>query len=240
MTLASRGYVANADDITHIAVQLMRAASIDLDERLTYLRALAATTLAELGVKPRQNAAAKAARLKPDEVAVHLKALETVHDRFYEIILKVVSDKLPAGKEKARELNRRTNFARTALSAVRGFVRAGRDITKVPIGKLTKRALAVERTVRPISAGRLKRRVEAQSKALVASLLDLGQTDKATAVGELQLLMNQLASQLVELGGKPVSNAVLASDTHVPLRSHGRVFVPVTQSQVLRQQARPS
>jgi len=235
-----RNYIATPDDIAALSRQLMGAQEAAEQSRQTYLRSVAGTTIAELGMKPRAYAVSKAPRLKPEEIDRQLTALETVHDRFYGVILKVVSEKLPAGKEKAQELNRRTNFARTSLRAIRNFIKAGNDITKVVVAKITKRSLAVEHAVRPVSPGRLKRRAETQSKALVATLLALSETDKPSAIGEIQLLIGQLTSQLTGMGIHPVTNPQTASDEFKPFRTKGRVFIPVTQTQVIRQRAQPS
>ena len=67
--------------------------------------------------------------------------------------------------------------------------------------RVTKSALAVARKPRAPSLARLKARAEARSKALVASLLALGEQNHATAAEELELLMGQLTDQLGAITG---------------------------------------
>lgn len=239
-TLQSRDYIATDADIKELATARAKAVLTVGDTNRNYLRAIVGTTQDELDSSPRKNFG-KAVKLKPEEQVEQLAALDAVHERFYAIVVEVNSEHLPPGKARAKELNDRTNYARTAVRAARNWIKAGFDIRPLPASKITKRALDVAPRTRPPSAPRLKKQVETRSKALVSSLLELGALDRAGAVAELELLMGQLAGQLAELGGKPVTDARKAAEQHVPFRAKGSsvTFVP-TQSQVLRQQERPS
>lgn len=239
MTIESKGFIATVADITALAQSLLNADGAVTQGRQTYLRALVATTIADLGAKPRKHNG-KAPLLAAEGISRQVGALAAVHERFYNAVLAVASEKLPSGKDRAVELNRRTNFARTSLSTVRAYVRAGHDLTYLVAARLTKRALDIERQPRAVSAGRLKHQLEVRSKAFMASLLAVSETDKATAIGEIELLMGQLAAQLTALGVASVRSPERSAETGALLKTKGRIFVPVTATQVLRQRANPS
>lgn len=209
--------------------------------RGTYLQTLTAEVQRELGVEPRTNNATKRGRLSNEAQATQLAAIAAVHARFYAIVVDTVEKSLAGipSKEWPSEKNRRTNFARTALYAVRLYVRAGKDLTAVAPGKLTKSALAVTVVGTTASPRRLKGRVERASKAFVKSLLALSEADKDAAVAELDTLIGQMATQLAALGMPATRNPRKAAEDHVPLQVGKQLFVP-TASTVLRQRARPS
>lgn len=239
MSIETKNYVATASDIRALASTIVGATAEVITGRTTYLRALVATTQAELHATPRKNATAKPKHLKGSEIAAQLAALVAVHDRFYAAVLEACEEGL-SGKDKALELNRRSNFARTALYAVRSYIRAGHDITYVVAARTTKVTLAVSRPPRRASARSLKSRMEARSKALMVTALELSDVDKVTAVAEIELLLGQLAAQLASLGVQSTRDAATSAKTGAPLAIRGRVFVPVSETQVIRQRANPS
>lgn len=239
MTLEQKGFVATVEDVASVVESVLTANAEADAGRLSYLKILIATTQNELGGKPRVHAG-KAAKLKVEGIAVQLKALAAVNDRFYPVVTRVVlASIVPGTKDKGLEANRRTNFARTALSAVRLFIAAGNDITAVGLKTVTKASLAVRRTPKPPSGTKIKARAEAQSKTLVATLMELADADKAAAIEELQLLMGQVATQLVSLGVAATKDAAQAMSEHRPYRIGKMLFAP-TDTQLVRQQARPS
>jgi hypothetical protein len=144
--------VATEADIRKLAHEYITHTIEGESVKGTYLRYLAGTTIKELGVDPRANNATQRKRLSDDDRARHLAALAAVHARFYEVINDEVDKSLGSvpPKERATEKNRRTNFARTALYALRLYIRAGKDLTAVAPAKLSKSALAVD-VVRPDS-----------------------------------------------------------------------------------------
>lgn len=243
MSLEQKGFVATVEDVASVVESVLTANAEADAGRLSYLKILIATTQNELGGKPRIRASSgpgKAAKLKGEDIAIQLKALAAVNDRFYPVVTRVVVASIaPGTKDKGLEANRRTNFARTALSAVRLFIAAGNDITAVGLKTVTKASLAVRRPPKPPSGQRLKARAEAQSKTLVATLMELADADKSAAVEELQLLMGQVATQLVALGVAATKDAAQAMSEHRPYRIGKMLFAP-TDTQLVRQQARPS
>lgn len=218
----------NDQDVTAIAQAIFRAADDATLGRTTYLRTLLSATQAELGKRGQ-------------EPSVQLAALKTTHERFYALVLDAAEPFVPKGtKDRAVALHARANFARTSLSALRGHVRAGGDLATLSAAKVTKAALRVRAgPQRPLTARRWKIRAEAQSKALVATIMGLADADKAAAVEEIQLVLGQLTTQLVALGVVSTKDAIQSVGEHRPLRIGKTLFVP-TASQVIQQRARPS
>lgn len=203
-------------NVTTIAQAIFRAADNASQGRTTYLRTLLTAVQDELGKKKNQ------------ERPVQLAALKTVHERFYALVLDAAEAFVPRGtKDRAIALHGRANFARTSLSALRGHVRAGGDLAALSAAKVTKASLQVaEGPARPQSARRLKGRLETQSRALVATLSGLADSDKEAAVEEIQQLLSQLTSQLVSLGVVSTKNVELSVDERRPLRIGKTLFVP--------------
>jgi hypothetical protein len=217
MDISKYDYVAKPTEIAELTHAIIASETVVFEGRATYLRALVGTTQAEL---PADGKADKAATLG---------ALEAVHTRFYEAVTKAVqADTPPRVADRAKLVNRRTNFARTALYAVKAWVRAGNDLAKLKAKNVTKGALAVPRKPRAVTAGRLVKRVEKLSTRLMAEMLALMETDKPTAIREIETLAGSLAHQLEELG------------VHATRMRGGKMYVPLSASQVLRQEARPS
>lgn len=217
------------NEVVAIVEAVFKASDALGTSRTTYLRAVVKGAQEELGTKRGQ------------EAAVQLTALRTVHDRYYELVLRIAEEYVPKGtKGRSVELHRRANFARTAVSALRTHVRAGGDLVSLSVDKVTKGMLKSRAgPVRPPSIRRLKAKAEVQSKALVATLIGLADTDKASAVEELQLLLGQITTQLVGLGVIATKDAATALAEHRPLKVGSMLFIP-TATQVMRQRINPS
>lgn len=236
----NKSYIASLADIRNLTADYLQAGQRTADVRSTYLRCLIATTQKELGAEQRSNNA-KRPKLSDEDREAQLKALAAVHARFYPIVMaeaeKTIKD-IPS-KDRAQVLNRRTNFARTAIYAARMYVRMGKDLTGLAPAKLSKSAIAVEVGPKVLSAKQLTRKLETASKSFMVAALALSESHPQAAVGELDLLIGQLASQLAALGVKAVHNPQEAADQHLPLRVGSQLFIP-TASTVLRERARPS
>lgn len=216
-------------EVTTITQTILTATNEAGTGRISYLRALLGATQEALNKKKGQDA------------PVQLAALNTVHERFYAIVLEAAQPFVPrTQKDRSIELHRRVNFARTTLSSLRGHVRAGADLCALNAPKVTKSMLAVRSGPRrPATAARLKSRAENQSKGLVATLIGLADTDKTAAVEEIQLVLGQLTTQLLSMGLVSTKDAGQAFEEHRPLRVGKTLFMP-TATQVIRQTARPS
>lgn len=234
-------YIGTPADIRRLTSTILAASATFGEGQLTYLKMVVGTTIHELGAKPsKTRGRGRQPKLTDEGIKLQLTAAEAVNERFYQAVLDAASEGLPRStKERATLLNRRTNFARSAISTVRAFIRAGNDITHVDPASCTKRSLYVERAVRPPSVARMRRAVESRSKSLMASVLNLVDSDKAAAREEIELLMGQLATELASLGGVTVREAPLARGREAAPEGRG-IFVPLSDTQVTRQQARPS
>jgi len=188
-------YVATPSEIEVLARDYFMALNVTGEGRVTYLRALVDTTKAQLKL----------------EKGEPLPTLEKVHVGFYEAVLKAAEAATPPRiPGRAKEINKKSNFARSAASMLRSWMRhKGNDITKLVTKRVTKSSLVVPHKARPPSPARLKARVEAASKALVSHLLALGDKSPSVAGEELELLMTQLTDQLGAItGGATTTRAV--------------------------------
>jgi hypothetical protein len=249
--LEHNSFVATAADIEALTKEQLVATATSVRSKVTYLRALIATTQDKLGLAPRVRQGKGApVKLKPEEIVVQLAALEEVHANFYTAVLKAIDDtpltedeKPKSGRTSAAAIKaRRATFARTAMSTVRTWIKAGRSLAGIAPSRITKGALVIQhgqKKKRLSSPKRLLTRAEKQSKDLIATLLELSETDKESAVKEYQALVGVLSDQLAKLSVGATRDAAQAIAEHRPLRIKGTVFVP-TATSVLRQQARPS
>lgn len=214
------------------------AGETDADNgKIEYLRTLVGDIQTELGGTPRLRSG-KAARLTKEETAAHLQAVTKVNERFYGAVTEEARARVE-GPDKAKRLNAMTNWARTALRDVRGYVRAGNDVRALATAKLTRNQLRVKSVPRPLGAAALRRRLVDRGKETVAAALELIDTDPAAARAELELLMAQLATQVLNLSGRSTKDAQEAASQHIPLRVRSTLFVP-TETQIVRQTANPS
>jgi len=240
-SLEQRNYIVNLekpDDIDGLADSIFTAQGhLDTVPRL-YLRAIVATTIHELGA-PIRVRAGKVERIDEAEQVKQLAALDKVIGVFYPRVVAKASAELPTGKGRAKALNAKTNWARSAARDVRNWIRAGHSLTTLAPSRLIRAAILVQRQARAPAPGRIKARVERDSKALVAGVMELAATDKTAAIAEIRLLMGQLAGQLEELGVKATKDARTAAAEHIPLRVGKSVFYP-TETQVMRQMEQPS
>lgn len=224
-TLDSRNYVATPADIVAIAKAYSEAVDVGGQNRANYLRALVGTTQSELGAKPRLRASSEAEpTLDKEAVRVQMAALDAVHERFYEIVLHAVSGN-------AEERNRRSNFARSAVSTCRAYVRAGFDITALAAARITKAALAAMvpvRKPRPVGAAVLRRRADKALATLSKIGEALGKVDKGQAVEVLEAAIERLSGRLASLGkAGPVTDAKRALRERRPLKTGVGTFHPI-------------
>lgn len=179
----------------------------------TYLKILVALTAAQIGggtAHLSRRRGRHAASLNVEEVAAHMAALDTVNTSTYAAVLRAVvtpdiekveglSPEVAAYR--ALERNRRTNYARTALTALRLFVAAGRDVRDLDVATVTKDALraTAERYAPPthtVTAGRLVRSAERAGARIVEEALELASVDQAQAEKLLAALMASLQDVL--------------------------------------------
>lgn len=158
----AKHHIATVAKISELAASIIDGAQTAANGRGTYLRYLIGTLQHELGSGPRTNSTS--GKIEPETIAEHLKCLNAIHRRFYAAVWDVAHNSLPTPSR--AETNKRCTFARTAASAVRSFIRAGNDATKLAAGRVTKASLAVERAQRKQTEAQLMARALRLTKAL--------------------------------------------------------------------------
>jgi hypothetical protein len=211
-TLESRNYLATDSDVEAIARQHIEG----LGAQATYLKILVAGTQAALGAEPRQRSTNPA---KTFDQAAHLGALETVHDRYYTIVLRVASDAFRDSKER----NRASNYARSAKSTLRAWIKSGHDVRSLAAGRVSKEALRKAIPRRAVGPPRNP----AKRMLKLADRLEAIATGPDNGVREaIEAVMQRLANKLMTWGGEPVREPSRAIAEHRPLQTRAGVFWP--------------
>lgn len=183
----------------------------------TYLRALIKGALVTHGRKPEDGES---------------KALNVAHAEYLPCIVRGITTPDvapiagPAGdspnvvraenKRRALERNRRSNFARTAASAVRGYLGAGGKLADIPLPTVTKSwlvseaarmrgpiaaahiALGVADDILPPTTGRVQIRAMKHARALIADLAQLCHNGCATDAESLAAYVTSHVSVFVD------------------------------------------
>lgn len=194
--------------------------------RETYLQSLILATQKALGAAPRERSG-RGAKLDAEGIKAQLDALTTAHEVFYPAVLKACSENLPGTVAKGKELNRRSNFARTALYSVRTWIRSGKDVTALAATKVTKGGITVKREPRELTPRRLLRRVERGITELIEQATQLAAQDKGAAVSQLEAAMGKITLTLATLGVSATRDPAVAQKQHKPLRTRSGTFYPI-------------
>lgn len=181
MSLESKNYVATLEDVARITRDVLEAHKLRTGGVATYLKALIATTQSELGENPRQRAPISNGKLSAEETAEQLAVLETVGARFYGAVVKAAKEKIEGPDRGGLILNRRTGFARSSMTSIRRWVKAGNDITSLVAARTTKAALHVPGRRKGPSVKVLGNRTRRLSAKLVDTLKALAEADKDVA-----------------------------------------------------------
>lgn len=177
-------YNASIEDIAELAHALFESDATAVAHRTTYLRMLVGTSQFMLG-----------SVVTPKDPSTQMNCLNATHERFYPQIVEA------AGPGTNAELNRRTNFARTALYAARSWIRGGRDLCSLNVGTLTKAMLMADHTSTQLTPKRMKVRVERDIARLVADTEQLAKLNKVMAREQLTGCVFLLKGALEDLGG---------------------------------------
>jgi hypothetical protein len=223
MTIETKNFIATASDIQKLAGAIIDGEQQGARGRGTYLKALIATTQAELGAAPRVRNG-KGEKLSEKEVDEHLKALQKVFNNFHAAVLHVAKNTLP--DPDAKLIRQRTGFSRSAGSTVRGFIRAGGDIRAVAAHRATKAALATPRTRRRISPEALQSRAQSLGSQLEQIVKSLNAVDKVRAQAVLAPILARLA-QATGTTARGTRNPRKAIAERIPLHAKGGIFVPI-------------
>lgn len=225
-TLETRHFVASASDVASIAAAVFSADQQSIEGRTTYMKAMVATVQAELGSKPRlRNGTAP--KLSTEDTALHLKAFEAVATRFLDAVTEAALKANPDAK--GLGLASMTGFARSSASTLRSYIRANNDIRALAAGSVSKRALAVPRTRRRLTADALKRRLERVKDDVLAITKNLMALNKADAQAALAPLIGALV-KAAGMADKPARDANTAEAERRPWHTKTGVFVPIDLS----------
>lgn len=191
-------FLATEADVEAMARARQDGTEFDGQAQGTYLRVLVALTANAIGGKTAHLSRRRgkaATSLTPSEIADHLVALEKVNSMCNGAVVKAVitrdieaSEQLaPAeAKRRALERNRRTNYARTAASAVRAFIQAGRDVRDVELRTVTKAwlrdmATANSPVAATVTTARILRTATRAGERIVAEAEELAGVDPLKA-----------------------------------------------------------
>jgi hypothetical protein len=216
-------YLASASDVEHLAGIRFESASAQDRAQSAYFRILLANAQKTIAGKPTLRARkGPAATLEPDEIEQHLAVFEEVNQTFYGAVLKGTPP-----TDDALERNRRTNFARTAASAIRTYIRGGGDLTRVSVLKATKRQLQTLGT----SPATPQASAAKASQRLLSQLEALGTTDAKNAREILSATLAGASELLGKLGGKTTTSPEKAMEEHRLLKTSNGIFYPVASLQ---------
>ncbi len=234
-------YLATEADVENLAREYVTAQHLLAGSRTTYFRILLAGTQVALAGKPVLRAKPSASILD-DQIPAHLEAFENVNARLYAAVVRgsVTPDVADApnlstdeANRRASERNRRNNYARSAASTIRSYIRAGHDITRISVLTATKNSMAVANSTRSVidqsPEERLHRRVKAATSRLAGLVTDLAGMDRSAATAALQETMAQVSDLLLKYGGRPVTKPEQAVAEHKMWKGPGGVFWPTTR-----------
>lgn len=229
--LAHNKFVASDAEVGKLAEMNLSAIQTEDNVRGVYLKVLVA------GV---QQATKPVGRRKAGDSKV---ALTKVHERFYAVVLKAITTPEVADEDgldreakmlRALERNRRSNFARTARSALSGFLEAGGDVHTLNVMTVTKRELlafaaSIERTTEPTQE-ELAHKTSLAVDRVEEMARQLADEDKDAAVVLIEEAMAKLANLLAELGRDSTTKTMVAIKEHRPLRLGEGTFWPMGKS----------
>lgn len=179
-TIARAGYSATDAQVSELTVAVVTGLAADS----TYLRVLVALAQGALGTRRRVSASQQ------------MQALDTTHSRLYGLVQGAVG---PEDLE-PRERNRRANFARSAASTVRLYLRTGGDLRALKPEETTKTAL---RKAAAPEGPTIEQRVEAAAERLIKTAQALAEQDPQSARNQVRLTMDALEDALNALPEAP-------------------------------------
>jgi hypothetical protein len=248
--LEARQYLATDADIAALTETYVNSQDRATTVGSSYLKVLLAGVQRELGDGV-EMAPKKYTNLTPEAAAAQRAALNTVHDRYYAIVTRVavtpdiVDDEDLVQEERAERAlarNRRTNFARTAKSALMAWLKVNGDLTELPVLQTTKAQLW------DLAAGRLsddmgddaetaagRRKLRLTLRRMLAHINEMvdGGADPQEIAVEVEGALTELARVMAKLGRKPTTTPALAVREHRPFQTPAGMFWPAAMEQTL-------
>lgn len=171
-------YTATPADIAQMAKAYFASQDTVSEGLSTYLRALVATAQVHV-------------RLNKSEP---LSAIQQVHDQFYAEVIAAAQEATPQRTPgRAVIVNRRTNFARTSFSTLRGWIRNGGDLLKLVPKRVTKGSVTAPRKEQAPSPRRLRKVLGRRVLDMIEALNALEVADRDSARSELDSIVERLA-----------------------------------------------
>lgn len=228
-------FLVTADEIEKLAGIRFESQTQADRAQGAYFRVLLAATQKELQGRPtlrRSKSKTAAAALTETEIAEHLETFETVNALYYAAVIRgsvtpdvADSESLKPDERRERSLarNRRTNYARTAATALRNYIRAGLDVRALVVPTVTKGMLvAAASGTRPATDP--VARAERAVARLMHQVESLGEGKAAREL--LQTLMTRTADLYTKVGGKITTKPAIALAEKRPLQTPQGTFFP--------------
>jgi hypothetical protein len=220
-TIAKANYAATGAQVALLA----HAVTLGKFGESTYLNVLAAHFQAEAGTGRRK---------MPAEVAEAI--IDKVHAKLYPHVQQgVQSNGLGNGGEEmpAKEVNRRSTFARTSASELRGFIARGGDIRTLEVGTITRAQLRKFGVAVPTGT-RAERSLQKSTEALTRAAKRVARGDPDAALERINAAIEalQAVAEEIEAGGEPAEDTTATTVVGVrrPVADRGaartRVGVP--------------
>jgi hypothetical protein len=231
-------YCVSLEVVKNLATEHLTAAQTVQQTHGAYFRILLALTQKEICGKPTLRARSKVASPSEDELGQHLEAFEKVNGLLYAGVLEAVrssdvaaNPRLGTDEEnrRAKERNRRSNFARSAASTLRTFIKRGGNVLRLAVPSATKNAVgAMTPEAEPTaeSEDRARKRVIRDAERIVKRMEVLAAEDKSQAAGLLQVVMSTLGAALGRIGPKATTKPSVAFEEHRPLKTRLGTFYP--------------
>lgn len=209
-TLESKHYVASEADIAKLTRMLSTSSTTLSFGRNCYLKALVATTQHMLSNGKAVRVSAHGTKLKDDEIKAQLAVLMATHDRFYAVVTETAAEAIGANvPDRGIEINRQTNFARTALSTARRYVKTGNSLLGLEIKQVSKTSMQVDRPHSEPSIERLLNQSAKLTQAVNDALTAIAAIDSEMAVTQAEEVIAAVNAKLVSL--QPSRRAVRSS-----------------------------
>lgn len=236
-TIEKRAYlIKDTGDIEALA----KAALLGDQIPGTYLRALIATTQVRLGLDEPRTSALRGRIGPPEDSEADLEVLKAVHAEFYAAVLTAVTTpdiastaglRKAEAARRAKERNRRSNFARSAKSTLAKYIKSGGNVRGLCVTSVTKQQLR-DLTAKATGGAQelsLETRAKRFASRMVKQLEGLHEQDADLAQAALHQALMQLSSRSAEwYGSKPTTSVKKAVEQGQLLKTADGLFWPVS------------
>lgn len=183
-------YVATEAEVEALAGEQYTAMETAGAGGVTFLRVLVAASQARLGRR----------RGPAPRASAQSEVLELIYDKFYPAVLRgITTDDIahdPAQsaieqRRRALERNRRSAFARSAISTLRPFVAAGGDLRNLDVATVTK-AFLRSAVAPPEPENKVERQISRAQGALLRAVTRMARGDPAAAEAAINAAIEAL------------------------------------------------